>query len=71
MGDNLPLRAAADEASTPALFAAFRKFRNNVDLMTTRVGAWHLNLAFGHVLARVESYPRHRPTTRRCCPCIA
>lgn len=36
------------------LFAAFRKFRNNVDLMTTRVGAWHLNLAFGHVLARVE-----------------
>ena len=37
------------------LFAAFRKFRNNVDLMTTRVGAWHLNLAFGHVLARVES----------------
>ena len=63
MGDNLSLRAASDEdlGEPSVLFAAFRKFRNNVDLMTTRNNAWHLNLAFGHVLARVETLRRDGP----------
>ena len=44
------------------LFHAFRKFRNNVDLMTARVAASYLNLAFGHVLGRVEQLRENNPT---------
>ena len=47
------------------LFHAFRKFRNNVDLMTTRVAASYLNLAFGHVLGRVEQLTGKQPDRRR------
>ena len=47
---------------TAVLFHAFRKFRNNVDLMTTRVAASYLNLAFGHVLGRVEQLRENNPT---------
>ena len=63
VGDKIPLRAASDEdlGEPSVLFAAFRKFRNNVDLMTTRNNAWHLNLAFGHVLARVETLRLNAP----------
>ena len=50
---------------TAVLFHAFRKFRNNVDLMTTRVAASYLNLAFGHVLGRVEQLTGKQPDRRR------
>ena len=58
----LTSRVFLTTGETAVLFHAFRKFRNNVDLMTTRVAASYLNLAFGHVLGRVEQLRENNPT---------
>ena len=62
MGNWTDGRAFLTTGETAVLFHAFRKFRNNVDLMTTRVAASYLNLAFGHVLGRVEQLRENNPT---------